>query len=184
MSAVSVSAKAAVLHLLARRLAAEYVQAVDEMEHAITVDTIVLIDRAATCRKRAADVALLLQNVKHLEAHGGSSLQEGLGKLRVPDKLIAVHALVRVAAAALIGNISGKPHAPRHGDSGIYSVGEVIRFLIVIRVQLVLLKGVRKTSVQSELQPIVAISPLKRSLKVKSVVVFFCSTASAPLPMV
>ena len=103
------------------------------MQHAVAVDTIIRRHRPAIRRQRAADVALLFQDIVHLEAHSRRTFQERLRKLRVPDQLVAVHAAVRIAAAALIGDIGGKRHLPGHRDVGQRTVGEGIGILVILR---------------------------------------------------
>lgn len=62
---------ASALHLIAGGLAAENIQTIDEVKHAIAVHAVIFVHRAAACSQRTADVTLLLQNVVHLEADGG-----------------------------------------------------------------------------------------------------------------
>ena len=86
-------------------LSAKDIQPVNEMQHAIAVNTIVLVHRTATGGQRAADVTLLMQDVIHFEAYGHITLQERLGNLRVPYQLVAVHAAIPITTTALIGDV-------------------------------------------------------------------------------
>ena len=146
-----------VLHLLTGSLASEDVQAVDEMEHAITVYPIIRVDGTTAGRQRATDVALLLQYIVHLETDGGCPFQESLRKLGIPNKFIAIHAGVRIAATALIGNVGRKAHVPRQSDGGVSAIREGIWILIIGRSQLILLRRIVEASVQTYFEPIVAI---------------------------
>ena len=82
---------ASALHLIAGGLAAENIQTIDEVKHAIAVHAVIFVHRAAACSQRTADVTLLLQNVVHLEADGGIPFQESLRQLCIPDKLVTVY---------------------------------------------------------------------------------------------
>ena len=127
------------LHLVACGLAAENIQTIDEVKHAIAVHAVIFVHRATACSQRTTDVALPLQNVVHLEADSGISFQKSLRQLRIPDKLITVHTTVRISATALIGNVGKERHVPRHGNLRIGTVGEGIGLLVIVRRQFILL---------------------------------------------
>lgn len=130
---------ASALHLIAGGLAAENIQTIDEVKHAIAVHAVIFVHRAAACSQRTADVTLLLQNVVHLEADGGIPFQESLRQLCIPDKLVTVHTAVRISSTALVGNVGRERHVPRHGNLRIGTVGEGIGLLIIVRRQFILL---------------------------------------------
>lgn len=152
---------ASALHLISGGLAAENIQTIDKVKHAVAVHAVIFVYRAAACSQRTADVTLLLQNVVHLEADGGIPFQESLRQLCIPDKLVTVHTAVRISSTALVGDVSREAHAPRHTNGGVGTVRKIIRLLVVVRIQLVALDGVVKSAVQPELQPIVAISTVQ-----------------------
>ena len=137
--------------------ASEDVQTVDEMQHAIAVYAVVLVHGTAAGSQRAGDVALLTQDVVHLEAKGHVSFQERLGYLCVPYQFVAVHAAVPVASAALIGNVGVETHVPGRIDIGEYTVGKRIGILVVGRCQLVLLNGVGEIPVQAHLENVITV---------------------------
>ena len=147
-------------HTFARTLTAKNIQTVNEMQHAVAVDTIIRRHRPAIRRQRAADVALLFQDIVHLEAHSRRTFQERLRKLRVPDQLVAVHAAVRIAAAALIGDIGRKRHLPGHRDIGQRTVGESIGILVILRAQFAALCRIGNRTVHSEFKPVIAVGPV------------------------
>ena len=85
---------ASALHLIAGGLAAENIQTIDEVKHAIAVHAVIFVHRAAACSQRTADVTLLLQNVVHLEADGGIPFQESLRQLSVYPRRLWLAMLV------------------------------------------------------------------------------------------
>ena len=78
---------------LSARLAAEQVEAVDEVNHAVAEHAVVFRITAHGGADGAAHVALVAQDVVELHADGGGvALEEVLRNLRVPYQLVAVHA--------------------------------------------------------------------------------------------
>ena len=142
-------------------LASEDVQTIDEVKHAIAVHTVVLVYGTTAGGQRTGDVALLLQDVVHLEAESGIPLQERLRQLGVPDQLVTVHAGIRIATAALIAQVGGQAHAPGHIHGRTGSVGEGIGLLVVRWCQLVLFNRIGERTVQSEFKPVVPISSVQ-----------------------
>ena len=75
------------------------------MQHAVAVDAVVFVHGTARGGERTGNVALLAQDVVHLEADRGVAVEECLRNLGVPYELVPVHAGVAVAASALVGNV-------------------------------------------------------------------------------
>ena len=82
-------------------LASEEIQAVNHVQHRIAVDGIILRIRAGCSRNGTREGALLAENIVELQ-HDGKwlALQETLRELRIPYKLIRIHAAVAITAAA------------------------------------------------------------------------------------
>ena len=82
-------------------LASEEIQAVNHMQHRIAVDGIILRIRAGCSRNGTREGALLAENIVELQHDGKRlALQETLRELRIPYKLICIHAAVAITAAA------------------------------------------------------------------------------------
>ena len=82
-------------------LASEEIQAVNHMKHRIAVDGIILRIRAGCSRNGTREGALLAENIVELQHDGKRlALQETLRELRIPYKLIRIHAAVAITAAA------------------------------------------------------------------------------------
>ena len=82
-------------------LASEEIQAVNHVQHRIAVDGIILRIRAGCSRNGTRESALLAENIVELEHDGKRlALQEALRELRIPYKLIRIHAAVAITAAA------------------------------------------------------------------------------------
>ena len=81
-------------------LASEEIQAIYHMEHRIAVDGIILRIRTGCSRNGTRESALLTKDIVELE-HDGQwlALQETLRELRIPYKLIGVHAAVIISTA-------------------------------------------------------------------------------------
>lgn len=82
-------------------LASEEIQAVNHVQHRIAVDGIILRIRAGCSRNGTRESALLAENIVELQ-HDGQwlALQETLRELRIPYKLIRIHAAVAITATA------------------------------------------------------------------------------------
>ena len=82
-------------------LASEEIQAIYHMKHRIAVDGIILRIRTGCSRNGTREGALLTKDIVELE-HNGQwlALQETLRELRIPYKLIRIHAAVAITAAA------------------------------------------------------------------------------------
>ena len=82
-------------------LASEEIQAVNHMQHRIAVDGIILRIRTGCSRNGTREGALLAENIVELQHDGKRlALQETLRELRIPYKLIRIHAAVAITAAA------------------------------------------------------------------------------------
>ena len=82
----------AIHHRLACLLASDDIQSVDDVEHGIRVDAVVLGIGTGHGSKGTAQGALLVQQVVELEQHGeGLALEEALRYLSVPYQLVGVH---------------------------------------------------------------------------------------------
>ena len=82
-------------------LASEEIQAVNHVQHRIAVDGIILRIRAGCSRNGTRESALLAENIVELQHDGKRlALQETLRELRIPYKLIRIHAAVAITAAA------------------------------------------------------------------------------------
>ena len=82
-------------------LASEEIQAVNHVQHRIAVDGIILRIRTGCSRNGTREGALLAENIIELQHDGKRlALQEALRKLRIPYKLIGIHAAVAITAAA------------------------------------------------------------------------------------
>ena len=82
-------------------LASEEIQAVNHVQHRIAVDSIILRIRAGCSRNGTREGALLAENIVELQHDGKRlALQETLRELRIPYKLIRIHAAVAITAAA------------------------------------------------------------------------------------
>ena len=81
-------------------LASEEIQAIYHMEHRIAVDGIILRIRTGCSRNGTRESALLTKDIVELK-HDGQwlALQETLRELRIPYKLIRIHAAVAITAA-------------------------------------------------------------------------------------
>ena len=81
-------------------LASEEIQAIYHMKHRIAVDGIILGIRTGCGRNGTREGALLTKNIVELE-HNGQwlALQETLRELRIPYKLIGVHAAIVISTA-------------------------------------------------------------------------------------
>ena len=85
---------------LASLLASEEIHTIDDMEHCIAVDGIILRIRTGCSRDGTREGALLTKYIVELEHHGQRlALQETLRELRIPYKLIRVHAAVIISTA-------------------------------------------------------------------------------------
>ena len=94
--------------------AVEQVEAVDDMNHGIRVDGVVLSVGAHHIGDVTAVVAHLSKYVVELQRYGQRlSTQEALRYLGIPYQLVGVHTLVVVSTATLIMNIGGKTCPPR-----------------------------------------------------------------------
>ena len=86
---------------LAGILASEEIQAVNHVQHRIAVDGIILRIRTGCSRNGTREGALLAENIVELQHDGKRlALQETLRELRIPYKLIRIHAAVAITAAA------------------------------------------------------------------------------------
>ena len=82
-------------------LASEEIQAVNHVQHRIAVDGIILRIRTGCSRNCTREGALLAENIVELQHDGKRlALQETLRELRIPYKLIRIHAAVAITAAA------------------------------------------------------------------------------------
>ena len=82
-------------------LASEEIQAVNHVQHRIAVDGIILRIRTGCSRNGTREGALLAENIVELQHDGKRlALQETLRELRIPYKLIRIHAAVAITAAA------------------------------------------------------------------------------------
>ena len=82
-------------------LASEEIQAVNHVQHRIAVDGIILRIRTGCSRNGTREGALLAENIVELQHDGKRlALQEPLRELRIPYKLIRIHAAVAITAAA------------------------------------------------------------------------------------
>ena len=82
-------------------LASEEIQAVNHVQHRIAVDGIILRIRTGCSRNGTGEGALLAENIVELQHDGKRlALQETLRELRIPYKLIRIHAAVAITAAA------------------------------------------------------------------------------------
>ena len=82
-------------------LASEEIQAVNHVQHRIAVDGIILRIRTGCSRNGTREGALLAENIVDLQHDGKRlALQETLRELRIPYKLIRIHAAVAITAAA------------------------------------------------------------------------------------
>ena len=71
------------------------------MQHRIAVDGIILRIRAGCSRNGTRESALLAENIVELQHDSKRlALQETLRELRIPYKLIRIHAAVAIATAA------------------------------------------------------------------------------------
>ena len=86
---------------LAGILASEEIQAVNHVQHRIAVDGIILRIRTGCSRNGTREGALLAENIVELQHDGKRlALKETLRELRIPYKLIRIHAAVAITAAA------------------------------------------------------------------------------------
>ena len=77
---------------LGAMLATEEIQTVDDMEHAVTRDGVVLRIRAAHRADRADERGLLLEDIIELQRDCERlALEETLRNLRIPDELVGIH---------------------------------------------------------------------------------------------
>ena len=82
-------------------LASEEIQAVNHVQHRIAVDGIILRIRTGCSRNGTREGALLAEDIVELQHDGKRlALQEALRELRIPYKLIRIHAAVAITAAA------------------------------------------------------------------------------------
>ena len=82
-------------------LASEKIQAVNHVQHRIAVDGIILRIRTGCSRNGTREGALLAEDIVELQHDGKRlALQEALRELRIPYKLIRIHAAVAITAAA------------------------------------------------------------------------------------
>ena len=82
-------------------LASEEIQAVNHVQHRIAVDGIILRIRTGCSRNGTREGALLAENIVELQHDGKRlALQEPLRELRIPYKLICIHAAVAITATA------------------------------------------------------------------------------------
>ena len=81
-------------------LASEEIHTIDDMEHRIAVDGIILGIRTGCSRDGTREGALLAKYIVELEHQGQRlALQEALRELRIPYKLIRIHAAVIISTA-------------------------------------------------------------------------------------
>ena len=86
---------------LSSLLASEEIQAINHMQHRIAVDGIILGIRTGCSRDSTREGALLTKKIVELEHDGKRlALQEALGELCIPYKLIGIHVAVAITAAA------------------------------------------------------------------------------------
>ena len=85
---------------LSSLLASEEIHTIDDMEHRIAVDGIILGIRTGCSRDGTREGALLTKYIVELEHQGQRlALQETLRELRILYKLIRVHAAVIISTA-------------------------------------------------------------------------------------
>ena len=73
-------------------LATEEVQTVDDMEHAVARDGVVLRIRVAHRADRADERGLLLEDIIELQRDSERlAFEETLRDLRIPDELVGIH---------------------------------------------------------------------------------------------
>ena len=115
------SHSASISHVLACILISEDVEPVDEVQHAVAIYPIIFIYRTTVGCQLAGDGAMILQNVVHLEGQA-CILEQGLGKLGIPNQFVAVHAAIRISSSALVADVGAKRHLPREDYLYISSI--------------------------------------------------------------
>lgn len=149
----------AIPHRLACLLASDDIQSVDDVEHGIRVDAVVLGIGTGHGSKGTAQGALLVQQVVELDHHGeGFALEEALRELGVPYQFVGVHRLVAVSSSAALAQVCAQAHAPGHGGCDARSVRELPGVHVARCLKLVAGMVVVEGSVEVDLKPVVAIA--------------------------
>ena len=140
-------------------LATEEVQTVDDMEHGVARDGVVLRIRATHRADRADEGGLLLEDIIELQGDGERpALEEALRDLRIPDELVGIHRRVVIASATLHVDVRGEGGAPWGRDTQHRAISELPRVEVVLRLQVVARMGVGQRAVEFELEPVVAVA--------------------------
>ena len=149
----------AIPHRLACLLASDDIQSVDDVEHGIRVDAVVLGIGTGHGSKGTAQGALLVQQVVELDHHGeGFALEEALRELGVPNQFVGVHRIVAVSSSAALAQVCAQAHAPGHGGCDARSVRELPGVHVARCLKLVAGMVVVECSVEVDLKPVVAIA--------------------------
>ena len=119
-------------------LATEEIQTVDDMEHTVARDGVVLRIRAAHRADRADERGLLLEDIIELQRDSERlALEETLRDLCIPDEFVGIHRRVVVASPALHVDVRGEGRAPWRRDTQHRTISELPRVEVVLRLQVV-----------------------------------------------
>ena len=89
--------------------ASKEIQTIDDMNHTIAGDGVILGITALGSGDDMADGGLLMQDVVELERDGeGLTLEETLRHLGIPDEFVGVHRVVSIATTALHIQVRGE----------------------------------------------------------------------------
>ena len=123
------------------------------MQHGIARDGVHLAVGPAVGRHVGRQVGLLVQDVVPLQHHSEFlATQEGLRELGVPQEFVGIHRLVGIASLAEHVEVGSKFHAPIETDVRVTTVLEVPGGKVVRCLQAVLSAGIRRTTVEREVE--------------------------------
>ena len=77
-------------------------------------------------------------------------------ELGIPEQLVGIERLVRIAALAKHVDIGGEVGPPREGNLGVATIGEIPRSEVVGGLQTVIGAGIGGTAIERDAEPVVA----------------------------
>ena len=106
--------------MIAHILSAENIQPIDNVQHGITVDTVVPRIAAPHGIDRTTEIAFVAQDIVELKRECQILLpQEALRQLRIPHQLVRIHRSVAETAPAVFMQIGGEARSPRRVERNV-----------------------------------------------------------------
>ena len=125
-------------HLAACLLGAKEVHAIDDMEHGIARNGVILGVGALHGRDRTTEVGLLLKDIIELQREGERIVtKEALTNLLIPYHFVGIQRLISISSSAVHVQVSSNRHVPGQKDVGVETVGEIPCIEVGIGLQLI-----------------------------------------------